>query len=248
MPTTPFDTTTAQVISLTAGGPRVDSGRTLAGMRQELQRALGNRTGEIDPVDLTRWVNDGYYEVIGMLDEQEFKGSFSFATVAGQAQYYIPSADLKISAASYNEDDEHTLLAKMTDVGSWRLIEDIPAGVDVDPTHIFVQASSAGTLLVLHPVPYRVLSISVDYAARPLPLSHDLDSPLLEPSLHRAVFEFAKSAAHADLREYDFAGQAQNRAVGLVRTKLDRRATQKENVVSRVRVIRDASQLQRRMT
>lgn len=219
------------------GDPVHNKGKTLAGMQNRLRIELGNRT-DLTPALLAEWINDSYRDLAASLELPELKRSLSFLTTAGEEGYVLPANVGVISAVSWQdaEGDEGAKLDKI-DEDAYRKLP-FESGVPKK----FIHAQGA---LALWPVPDEVLTVVVDFRVKVVNLTEDTHSPIIDEEFHEAIYLGAKARGFDALKDFTSAQVMENRQIGSIRKKLDKRAQEDEGKTGQLRVVRRQQDLGR---
>ncbi len=170
---------------------------TLDEIRTDAQgKADEETTGYIDTVELTRYVNQGYFYVFSKIC-QRFEDYFiepqtAFTTVVGQQAYPLPTNMLKLVRVerrqSGSTSDNDWLVLRPSNISADRLNDRYPIREEYWPRMGYF---IAGNNIYLRPVPAQTFEMRFWAITKPADLSADADIPVVPLIYHPLISEYA---------------------------------------------------------
>lgn len=224
--------TAAAAPATTVGNPLTSVGETLSSLQSTLLEELSGRT-DATAARLTKWINYGYRQLVGMLDLPQLWGSVSFSFVASQPFYLVPNAVawsrqfLVVDSDTYGTDVGGIIL-KAIDLDAYRTLDDL---TDEPRQFLFTGASpSALQMAVIYPTPLNARTAIMDFRVRPASLSAATDSPILPQEFHEGLMLLAKAKAMRQFRLVAESKEAYNEALAIIRPLINTAAEENANI------------------
>lgn len=195
----------------TAGEPRTNAGKTLASMRARVRMMMGGRF-DLTNAQIDEAINDAYVDIATSTEGKT--ASLLLETVAGQPLYLLPSVVANIQSIALT-DSSLPEGGRKLDKRDKSYYRDKPIVDDDIPSFYFRE----GDLLVLYPSPDAAYDVAVDFRIRPIRLTDDTHSPILEDEWHETIELNARHKLFSILQEFDKTPQTNNEVVDLVRRR-----------------------------
>jgi hypothetical protein len=246
MPSTVINRATANSTAITtpiAAGPATTGWMNLAEMRTEVARRAGGRT-DLDPAAIALHINEAYLDLCSMLQFEWMDATIEWSTVAGVAQYALPSAIrevVKISSVGDPDVDDDGPLEKV-DMAEYRRMGREDSDLHSKPSAFTL---SPDNVLVLWRTPDAIYSMSAEVMLRPARLTSDSHYPVYPEEWNEAVLTLAVSKAVGALREFELSAQLYNTYLGYVRSRRNERGERKRGTVGAIFIPRTAEELRR---
>jgi hypothetical protein len=182
--------------------------RDLAGFRAQLTQVLGGRV--FADALLDSWFHDGYYDLTGAVDFQEFRTNASIGMAAGDRNVALP-LDYQWARALYDVTHDRPLIETGPDQFV-RFDEDDEG----EPSHWIRMTGGVWV--------YPKLSVDVTvrilYQAHPSALVSDTDKSALTPTWDKAIELLMKHHALFDVGEEVRAQDFLGRAMSYIRSRI----------------------------
>lgn len=211
--------------STTAGEPLTSTGKTLASMRTMVRTMMGGRS-DITSAQIDEVINNAYIDIATSTEGKT--ASLLLQTVAGQPLYLLPAVVANIQSISL-VDDTLPEGGKKLDKKDKSYYRDKPVVDDDVPSFYFRE----GNLLVLYPTPDAVYDMAVDFRIRPIRLTDDTHSPILDDEWHETIELNARHKLFSILQEFDKTPQTNNEVTDLVRRRKGEEEGEDENKLIR---------------
>jgi hypothetical protein len=216
------------------GDPKVNVGKTLAGMRTRLILELGRRD-EVATAQWNEWINDGYLDLGASIDPRELRDSFQFVSNVDKDVYILPLGTFTIRGISIQSGGTLTEGYALVpiDRDAYRKLYNKRGA----PVHYFRE----NDLLILYPTPDAIYQMTMDVTVEVQPMTADNHSPIFAPALHEAVYLNAKIKAAEGLGLDAKAASARNSLTALIRRKRNPDSVEEGQMYGSFRPIRKAS-------
>lgn len=162
----------------------------LSEIKLAVKKLFGDEAGvQITDADIVRWANDGMIDICRKTDAAS--NITTISTVVGTDTYIIAATDfLRISRVTFAGKDLSYI--------SWRQLNELYPSRDVAPVSTGTPSlySLIRRQLVLYPAPTSVGVVSMTYAARPMVLTGDADTPNIPTEMHEDLVRYILMRAY----------------------------------------------------
>ncbi len=240
-----LDRNTATGVAL-GGFTIVPNAYPLLRLDREVRFSIAQRGAELaaaDAPNVVDWINDAYYQILGMMDNA--RSSFSEEiTLPATVSTLAFSGDVEeIINVSSVVDGKITTLAKSVDIEYWRSIS-LDEELDNALLNYYLHQDAQGLMLQVHPQSVATRLVLDGFRKMPRLVS-ETDCPQLADPLCVGLIDMAVGIAMRRLGDHTYAGVQQNAALGIVRSHIDDKVKSRRGTVAAITRPRTLEQARR---